>query len=697
MWEPKRGTYCLLAVSRRLREMRSHHAEIGNLVIVLGRYVVIGDTLKLLKKVNLGIGNQVEEVGGSHRGEGQIVANQKQLDSLKQGVEVWNQWRQEYPAVEVDLIGANLGISNLSNANFSSTNLIGADLTGADLKDANLIGANLGISKLSDADLSGADLSDAIFVGADLSRATLRDAIIVSADLSGAIFIRADLSDADLSGADLSSANLSGADLSDADLSGADLSDADLSDADLSGANLSGANLSGANLSGAELSGANLSGAELSGANLSGIDLSGDKLSRIDLGSDDLMGITLKGVNLSRIDLSWIDWSHVNLRDVNLSGMDFRGVNLSGIDLSGDLKDIDLRDIDLSWADLHSANLSGVNLNSVNLSNANLSAVDFTRTQALATNFTGAILTGACLEDWNINSETKLDGAICEYVYLKQKQQERRPSSGIFKSGEFTALFQKALETVDLIFADGIDWQAFFQSFQELRSQYNNESLSIQAIEKKSGGAFVIRLEVPPEADKAAIESHAKEVYEMNLQLQEQRYRAELQAKDGQISLYQEQLDFHRQNNTNLMEIVKTMAEKENQPTHQTIINAQTIGATHTGSGDITNFTQNINSNIDDITKLITTLRDAAQSLPEAQREEALVHLDDLQEDLRQPEKQKPQRIKTRLVALFAIASTASGVVVGATDFGNKVLDLSKKLGIELVHPQLNQQLPPSK
>jgi hypothetical protein len=61
-----------------------------------------------------------------------------------------------------------------------------------------------------------------------------------------------------------------------------------------------------------------------------------------------------------------------------------------------------------------------------------------------------------------------------------------------------------------------------------------------------------------------------------------------------------------------------------------------------------------------------------AQEFPEAQREEAIIHLDDLQEDITIPEKQKPQRIKTRIVALLTIA----GLVAGATDFANNVLEL---------------------
>jgi hypothetical protein len=103
--------------------------------------------------------------------------------------------------------------------------------------------------------------------------------------------------------------------------------------------------------------------------------------------------------------------------------------------------------------------------------------------------------------------------------------------------------------------------------------------------------------------------------------------------------------------------------------------------------------------NTDEITRLICSLREMAQKFPEAQREEAIVHLDDLQEDITTPEKQKPQRIKTRLAALLVIAGTVASVVAGAADFSNNVLELSEKLGvpIEFNQSQPTQQLPPNK
>lgn len=396
------------------------------------------------------------------------MANQKLLELLKQGVEVWNQWRTENAELKIDFIGVDL----------SNVNLVGANFVDIDLSYANFNGANL------------------------------NKAILDRASLTGANFNRANLSDAKFIGAFLFNAYFSGANFSGANFSNADLNRTNLINTELSNVNFSNANFRNANLNRADLSRINLSGTDLSEADLS-------------------------RANLRRSDLS-----RANLRKANL-----RATNLS----EADLRDADFREACLIDATFHA-------------------------TQALSTNFTGANLTGVCIQDWNINSRTTINDVICEYIYLNHVwsyQQEkyclddRRPSdpNRIFAPGEFQAFVQKALSTVDLIFADGIDWQAFFQSFQELRSEY--EDLSIQAIEKKSGGAFVIRLEVPTEANKAEIESQAKELYERERQLLEARYQALLQGKDEQIAVYKEWLNSERQRNTGLTGIVKTMADKE--------------------------------------------------------------------------------------------------------------------------------------
>jgi len=115
-------------------------------------------------------------------------------------------------------------------------------------------------------------------------------------------------------------------------------------------------------------------------------------------------------------------------------------------------------------------------------------------------------------------------------------------------------------------------------------------------------------------------------------------------------------------------------------------------GAIQVG-GTLNDFSQNIHQQNDEIMGLLQSLRETAQGFPEAKREEAMVHLEDLQEDIQQPEKCKPNRVRTRLSALLGIALTIGGAVATTTDFANNVFELSKKLGvsIEVVQPHSSQ------
>jgi hypothetical protein len=171
------------------------------------------------------------------------MANEEHLEILRQGVEVWNRWREENPNIRPDLRGADLG---------------GAHLFGADLREADLRGADLIKADLSGADLRGANLILAILILADLRGADLRGADLFFADL-----FFADLRGADLRGADLRKADLDGADLDGADLGGVDLFFADLGGADLRGADLDGEDLDGEDLGGAHVDGTRVPGHDL--------------------------------------------------------------------------------------------------------------------------------------------------------------------------------------------------------------------------------------------------------------------------------------------------------------------------------------------------------------------------------------------------------------------------------------------------
>jgi uncharacterized protein YjbI with pentapeptide repeats len=203
--------------------------------------------------------------------------------------------------------------------------------------------------------------------------------------------------------------------------------------------------------------------------------------------------------------------------------IDFKQKDLHG----AYLVDADLREIDFTDANFIDADLSGADLRGANL----------TRIQAIGTRFGNADLTGACLEAWNIDSTTDIKNIRADYVYLKNNQQERRPSSGTFSDGEFSKLFQEVLDTVDLIFKQGeFNIQVLGKTLDEIRNKLQiqveaGEDIAVKSIEDKGDGIFVVRVTVPQGTDKAEVhEAFMQEYYEN---------KALISEKDRQIQFLQ--------------------------------------------------------------------------------------------------------------------------------------------------------------
>ncbi len=109
------------------------------------------------------------------------MADKGQLEILRKGVIVWNQWREENPGVRIDLREADLVATDLRSVDLRKADLIRADLRGANLKraflsEACLCGANLISANFSSASLDGAMFSESlvestVFASTDLSTA----------------------------------------------------------------------------------------------------------------------------------------------------------------------------------------------------------------------------------------------------------------------------------------------------------------------------------------------------------------------------------------------------------------------------------------------------------------------------------------------------------------------------------------------
>ena len=131
------------------------------------------------------------------------MANEEQLSILREGVDVWNKWREEKFRVEVDFFEADLSGFQLSGADLREVRLRGANLSNANLQNADLSISNLILANLSGANLKGASLRRAILDYANLARADLS-----GTDLLGASLILAKIDRAKVSGSSVYGINV---------------------------------------------------------------------------------------------------------------------------------------------------------------------------------------------------------------------------------------------------------------------------------------------------------------------------------------------------------------------------------------------------------------------------------------------------------------------------------------------------------
>jgi uncharacterized protein YjbI with pentapeptide repeats len=288
---------------------------------------------------------------------------------------------------------------------------------------------------------------------------------------------------------------------------------------------------------------------------------------KIELMLTDLSGVDLNLPNIGELkaELFQASLSKSNLTGVNLREALLILTNLSGaVLIRADLTKANLEKANLAGSYLNEATFSGANLSEADLSRADLSradlrGADFRECRVVSTNFTAATLTGACIEDWHINSETNFENVICDYIYYKYdwqtgKYSDRRPHdpNKIFNPGDFQRLIETARETVDLIFSDGIDWETFIKSLHKLQEKFPDSDIAVQGMQKKSDGALVISIEALENIKKSVLESSWWQIYPPLL--------AE---KDSTIRILTDELKSKRQEHTEMLTIIKTMSEKE--------------------------------------------------------------------------------------------------------------------------------------
>ena len=262
------------------------------------------------------------------------MADQKQLKIIKNGVYVWNEWRNKKQRTninlsEADLSGANLDRANLDGANldeayFKNTknipewieNNLDENSTFSQVQFINSI--KNGFKNLRKSYLSGAYFKNTKNIPEWIERGLnyfgiYDQSLLINAikngfkELSGVT-----LKDENLSEINLSRANLSNSNLEKTFLIGTNLNKTILINSNLSAAYLSGANMSGADLTNTMLQNSNIREADLNGANLSFANLFGADLSESNLINTNFSNANITAVNL--YGTARDDWVITNIK-----------------------------------------------------------------------------------------------------------------------------------------------------------------------------------------------------------------------------------------------------------------------------------------------------------------------------------------------------------------------------------------------
>ncbi|MEG5067514.1 leucine-rich repeat protein [Microcoleus sp. B3-A4] len=96
-------------------------------------------------------------------------------------------------------------------------------------------------------------------------------------------------------------------------------------------------------------------------------------------------------------------------------------------------------------------------------------------------------------------------------------------------------------------------------------------------------------------------------------------------------------------------------------------------------------FNQTNNANTAELVKLISSMRETAAQFPEDEREEVLMEIGNVEEQLNKPEENRNRKlIGKKLGLILAIAASMATPIANMTDFTNNVTDLAQKVGVEL-------------
>ncbi|MBD1906762.1 pentapeptide repeat-containing protein [Trichocoleus sp. FACHB-832] len=417
-------------------------------------------------------------------------------------------------------------------------------------------------------------------------------------------------------------------------------------------------------------------------------------------------GTSFYGVDLTDACFDGANLPHTDFRKANLTRASFE--EATGLDLARlqgtILEQPKVRKLLITKRGCNE-DYTGSNFNGASLRRADLTGATLKEVNALDADFSGGILTDACIQGWNINKNTRFTNVVCERIYLKCSRNgntitrwEQKPDSGKFKAGEFEKWISEIHETIDLIFREGLNWRAFIFSLAQTAIDHEGLDLSRYSISRKDEGIVFAEIGTFPGADKKAIHEAFTSCYESAVKAIEEKYQLVLQAKEGELERLKEFIESKHQIIRELMSIAvgtgrKVLIQGEGHRVYMLnqageimetknegfsvggniSIGGDNMSLTGTNlslgelSGQVTNTIQQLQgvnaAGGNDLVKILTALQESIQgdsALSDNQKKDALEAVETIAEEAKKPPEDRV--IKLCSMAVNALKGVASAV-----------------------------------
>ena len=370
--------------------------------------------------------------------------------------------------------------------------------------------------------------------------------------------------------------------------------------------------------------------------------------------------------------------SHSNFCGIELYSVDFNHAKLNG----AYFVKARIKTANFMKADLHDSNFKESFLREVKFVGADLRSADFSGVSPLDCDFSDANFTGACVEDFRPNDKTKLDNITCDFVFLKGDCgfYEKYPIEGKFNPGDFAKFIRHTPNTKIM----ATNKQAALIEAKQVILQKISQVGSIddsQLSEELGIGLHIVRFCLD-ELDKSDL---IKQIKAANFSTNGEVHQVLRLTSKGEMVARRE-LPINDNNSSNKeYNFYAPVGSVGNQGTQTN------VAGIVEGKQVINDYSINIGQNIDDINRLISSLRETIQQFPEEQREDAEMEIDDLEAEIVNPEKQDPKRFGRRLKRLAAIGTTVATLAGGAVKlsenantFTDNIIELGEKLEVPI-------------